>query len=96
MDLQEELELQRRGYQECVRPLIEKGEYRSAHMEMCNLNFVMAERRKEIGLNIHCGLSYLAYASLLRDALFEGDEEAIKTRREAFEAFSAQTKLPLQ
>jgi len=96
MEIQEEVALQRKGYQENVKSLIERGAYHTAGMEMSNLTFAMAERRNDIVNGVHCGLSYLATAELLKEALLEGNERSIRGFKEKFEAFSAQTKLPLR
>jgi len=96
MDIKKEIEIWRKEYSEIVKPLIEKGHYHLAGLEMSNLTFVMAEKRNEVVLNVNCGLSYLATAELLKEALLNENELSVRGSQEKFEAFSAQTRLPLR
>lgn len=95
MNIREMVANSRKVYFDEVKPLINKGEYETAYFQMGNLIFMMDERSREIVMNVHCGLSYIASAKLLHVALLEKNPERINRRVRSFEVFLAQTKLPL-
>ncbi|MBU1252673.1 MAG: hypothetical protein KJ905_02740 [Nanoarchaeota archaeon] len=96
MELHEEMNILRNGYKKTVKPLVERGEYMIAYFEFSNLMTIVEMRGREIISNVHMGLSYVSSAQLLRDRLLEGDKSKIESIVRMFEAYSAQTKLPLR
>ena len=95
MNLEQEMELYRRGYEQSVKSWIEKGEYGLAYFELGKINFILENNPQEIALNIHMGMSLIASAESLKQKLQEGNKENIQHDLKFFEAFLAQTKLPM-
>lgn len=79
-----------------IREYIQSGNYEIASMEMSNLKFLANENAKEIVSDIHCGLRYISSLDMLVDALKNSDEKGIKSSQRLFEAFAAQTGLPIK
>ena len=94
MDIGEVVAGLRERFAERVKPLIESGDYRDACSEMRDL---LAEiRRYQIPIirDVHAGNYYFYSAKLLFWELLEGKAPSRDVLRQ-FEAYSAQTKLPL-
>lgn len=95
LPIQEAIELYRKSYNEEIRSYIEKKEYEIASLLLGNIIFGLQEKKEDLFLNIHCGMSYLASARLLEEKLRNSkDDEEIELTRKKFEAYQAQTKLP--
>ncbi len=78
-------------YKNSIKPLIQNEQYELAFMEMNNLCFLINNHEEEIATKVHCGISFLASAKLLRDNLKMRKD--IDMFAEEFEAYSAQTRL---
>lgn len=96
LSIQEQVELCRKSYEENVKPLIDQREYFAAALEFGNITFALSERRKDILTKVHSGGSYLACAQMLEKKLrTTNPHEDVSSLVEKFEAYQAQTKLPL-
>ena len=83
-------------YNKKVKPLIEDGNYPLAAIEMHNVNLlpIMLKSALEIRATTHFGDNMLNCGELLGRALYEGDDDKIKSHMKFFESYAAQTTLP--
>ena len=95
MGVQEEIENLRERYQTRIKPLIDNEEYMIASFELGNFIMLLSERGEEL-TQVHMGMSFFASARLLEERLREGNKENIENVVRMFEAYSAQTTLPLK
>ena len=95
MNVQEALKQVGEGYQQSVKPWIEKENYGMAYFEFSNLCFLLEQYLTEVYDQINCGLSLISSAQNLKQKLQGGDKESIEFSVRLFETFYAQTKLPL-
>lgn len=90
----------REHYVEAIKPLILAGDYAGARQELEEAVIsILQAHGQEIRQFIHCGSQFIHYTSLLSIALkypYAGDkEDNLPQRIKEFEAYAAQTKLPL-
>lgn len=95
LSIQEEVEICRKGYDEIVKPYIEKRQYKLASSELKKLFLELDNRRIELSNRIRLGFGYLTSAQLLEEKLMIGKPEDIFKFVKIFEAYQSQTKLPL-
>jgi uncharacterized membrane protein len=94
MDTKKLLEILNESYKKQVKPLIEKGKYLVASLEMQNILIIMQDRKREL-LGVHMASGYVASARMLYEDLKKENEKGIERSMNFFEAYSAQTRLPL-
>ena len=82
-------------YEERVKPLINSGKYFAASYELRDIHAYWQFNKLELFPKVHCGLSYFVSMGDLVDAL-EKATEIPKDALERFEAYQAQTKLPIK
>ena len=90
-----EVEIVRSKYESEVKPAMENGEYELAAITLASALYIIRGREQKIMATVHMGWSFLASASLLEKKLREGNPERIKRAQSFYEAYAAQTTLPL-
>ena len=90
-----EVEIVKHKYTNEVIPAIENKDYELAALALSSALFVTRGKEEKIILETHSGLGFLGSAKLLEDKLREGNEGAILRAKRYFEAYAAQTTLPL-
>ena len=92
--IEEVIEGMRGRYTERVKPLIEEGKYIAAAYELKDIYAYWQFRAKELFSEVHSSLNYLGSMRTLIEKLETATEKPINAI-ETFEAYQAQTKLPL-
>ena len=92
----ETVELIVRNYAEKVKPLLDRGEYFFAKMELGNLNDVARLETREILSTVHMGGNFITVLRELEQACQESSPrpDYIDSIRAEFEVYAAQTRLP--
>ena len=96
MTIQDEVKKIIEGYQNNVKPLILEKRYFPAYIGLSNLCWLMERSTSDIVIKIHSGGMFISSATVLCNRLEKSDEKGIEGTLERFEAYAAQTKLPLR
>jgi len=84
----------RERYDREVKPMIERGEYELAGLQMGSDNLALREYRQEIVDSTHSGINFIAGAILLAEKLEIKDKSRIEAAQRLFESYAAQTSVP--
>jgi len=82
-------------YNRFVKPLILQKRYYDAHLLMQGIVDKMYLKKRQI-YDIHCGRSCIASAEILNNELKEKYPKLLNLKIEEFDAFLAQTSLPMK
>ena len=95
VEIHEIIKDNRKYYADVIKPMIEEGRYEEASFELRNQLFILQDFRGKVIFDVHCGISYVASMEGLIMALKTTTERPNKTI-EMFEAYAAQTSLPMR